>query len=654
MNPRLRPRWAALVLAGLGASLAGAVEPAVPVVRKEVQPLIDKHLADQLPAVMEQLARANRPPAHFKLPVRVKAITDPWAGMADLERHGLRAAEAAKLGVEGLRALLDALSASAGKPPGVAPSLEERKEFKDLDDLAAYVVAVLDEARRLRDEALGKLSAKDRTFSFVLTGRLTRNFSNQAFLKKEIQAPLQNDRALCALAHEVFNWGKTLGSARALLYLSRPSFLAQLKKHLEAAAPLREEVPGVTGGVLYRMETKHGLILFGGKGANSYEIEGPVAFLADLGGDDVYKGVLASSFDADHPHGMVIDFAGDDTYECAEFGLATGRLGVGLLLDLAGNDTYKLAHSSGGVGLAGIGILCDVQGKDTYTGSKYTQGVGFGGIGLLCDLAGDDRHTSFGYALGLGGPGGVGAVVDRAGDDRYQCGKKYPSGYNLDDAPNAKPGDPNFQWDAWGLGMGLGRRVIDEQAKAHHPFSMAGGVGVVLDLAGNDRYDGTNFSLACGYFFGAGLVLDLGGDDTYSAARYGLASGAHYAMGLFLDYDGKDSYTSSGPTYTGGCAWDRSAFLFIDSGKQADTYRLARSNGLGRADIGSWGVFADLGGDDRYHAGGGLGQASDSSLGVFFDRAGDDDYKEARPGAKERPANRQTRADDKGGLFVDR
>src|SRR5205823_4975188 len=136
-----------------------------------------------------------------------------------------------------------------------------------------------------------------------------------AFVSDDNRGRLQNDRAFCGIASQSFDWEKLVGSAKTLALLTRPAFLRKLKKRLEALKPIKEAVPGVTGDILYKKETPHGLILFGGKGANRYELKTPVAFLADLGGDDVYKGVVASSFDADHPNSVVIDFAGDDTYE---------------------------------------------------------------------------------------------------------------------------------------------------------------------------------------------------------------------------------------------------------------------------------------------------------------------------------------------------
>ncbi len=86
--------------------------------------------------------------------------------------------------------------------------------------------------------------------------------------------------------------------------------------------------------------------------------------------------------------------------------------------------------------------------------------------------------------------------------------------------PTQRPTDPKFQYDCFGLGAGVGARVLSRQ-DAHRLYNLAGGWGLLLDLAGNDTYDSANFSQGIGYFFGIGSKLDLDGTDTHSAARYG-------------------------------------------------------------------------------------------------------------------------------------
>ena len=121
-------------------------------------------------------------------------------------------------------------------------------------------------------------------------------------------------------------WTETDAVLAALADLD---YVADLKKTLDKAEPIKDTVAGVTGDLLFKKETPHGLILFGGKGANTYHVTTPVALLVDLGGGDTYKGVVAASADATHANGVVIDLGGDDAYEPGDFGLATGRAGIG-------------------------------------------------------------------------------------------------------------------------------------------------------------------------------------------------------------------------------------------------------------------------------------------------------------------------------------
>ena len=623
----------------------GAVKPT----RLAVQPVIDKHLKEAQAKTMKELLKANGIPALGKTPARRKGVFEPWLALEDIESYGLTLAEFAKKGPDHLGLVLDLCQNVLERPHGHTDRIKPGKLAK-LDDHAAFMVQILDLAKELNDQAFAKIKS-ERGELFRAAANFPRSFGPQAEVNERTRTLLQSDKDFFN-ALEKIDWAKLIASAQVLASLTHSDYLGSLQTVLAGAEPIADKIPGVTGDILYKKETRHGLILIGGKGPNTYDIKVPVALLIDLGGNDVYKGQLAASYDSGHPNSVLIDLAGNDRYECDEMGLATGRLGVGLVYDVEGDDTYKLAPGSGGVGLGGIGVLIDATGDDVYEGTRFTQGAAVQGIGLLWDVAGNDTHRCWGFALGVGGPGGVGLVLDNAGKDNYRCGFHFPSGYNQSDAPNAKPGDPNFQWDAFGLAMGLGRRVFppDPDSMA---YNLAGGIGMVIDLEGDDRYESSNFSQACGYFYGTGLLLDLAGNDHYQAARYGQASGAHYGMGLFIDYQGKDTYSSSGPTYNCAAAWDRSAFLFIDAGGEDDVYHLEKSAGLGRADIGSWAVFADLGGNDRYIAPGGMASTSKDSLAIFFDRAGNDDYEKTGKMGKHTPANGLLQAIQPGGLFVD-
>ena len=397
------------------------------------------------------------------------------------------------------------------------------------------------------------------------------------------------------------------------------------------------------------------MIVIGGPGPNTYELDHRFALIVDLGGDDLYRGLIAASADIEHGNAVIIDMSGNDTYDSAALGLATGRLGVGLLIDQAGDDVYQLEIGSGGAGFGGLGILFDAKGNDLYMGTRLTQGAAIGGLGLLFDAAGNDRYASHGFALGFGGPQGVGAAIDLQGDDEYQCGNKYPSAYNEEDAPNGKPGDPMFQYDCFGLGTGAGRRLLTKRQE-WQAYDLAGGWGLLLDVEGNDRYRSANFSQGHGYFFGVGAFLDLSGNDEYVAARYGHGSSARYGVGFFTDRQGADHYASTGPFYNGGVAWDHGMSVMIDAGIESDRYGFQSSNGLGKADYSGWGLFIDEGGNDSYQTKDGYGLSSQRGIGGFFDLKGTDTYQLAPSTADGdlRPTDGKVLLYPSGGLFVDR
>lgn len=633
-------------------STSPAAPPAaVPSARDRVGPLIDRHMAKRKSAVLKDLARGTRYPGLLKTPVRRKAFNDPWGAMGALEDLGLRIASASRRGCRGAGEILDILAAAIGKnTAGQVKPTDKRPAT--LDDCAGHIITLLDQAKTARDTAIAKVPAKHRLFLVKWAATMARNFGPQLPLNKQTLPLCNNDRVFLLAGHSQIDWRQMVLSAKILATLGDEKFLADVTRAAAGRKPIADETPGVTGQILLKKDTPHGLILIGGPGRNTYDLSAPLAVLIDVGGDDTYRGMVAATFDAEHPNSVVIDLGGHDVYEAKPMGLATGRFGVGILIDRDGDDTYKLADGSGGAAFAGIGILCDQRGNDTYVGSKHTQAAAFAGLALLLDLAGRDKYTSFGNALGFAGPGAAAALVDVDGNDSYQCGHKYPSGYNRSIKPPPKPGDRNFQYTAMGMGMGLGRRIMSREPK-HQAYALAGGVGMLIDCAGDDVYNSSNFSQGCGYYFGAGLKLDLAGNDRHAGARYSHASTAHFGMGLFIDYGGRDTYTTTGPTYNCGCAWDHSVSLFIEAGGADDTYSLERSSGLGRGDIHSWGVAVETGGADTYKLPSGLGVASRDSLGAFYDHRGDDKYPDIAP-KKGKPRNKALLTDADGGMFVDR
>jgi hypothetical protein len=622
----------------------------------EVRPVLDRLLPAAENTLTEARLGLDLVPARYKRRLTMAALKEPWEGLIHAERQGLLLAELAEGRAVNLPVLLDVLEAGMDRTSAFhrPVSLPGNLTMKGL---VTFMLESLEEASMHREKAVAHLTEDERRFLFGHSPALAEQFSPQiSSISSQTSARIQAQQRFAELLEEQVDYANLIAAAQVLARLANDPWVRQLTAVIDQAPAQPKAPAGISGTVLYAEDTPYGLIVIGGAGPNTYELDHRFGLVIDLGGDDVYRGMIAASADIDHGNSVVIDLAGNDTYHGSPLGLATGRLGVGLLIDQSGDDVYQLDMGSGGAGFAGLGILFDAKGNDVYMGSRLTQGAAIGGLGLLFDAAGNDRYTSHGFSLGFGGPQGVGAVIDLQGDDQYQCGSKYPSAYNAEDAPTAKPGDALYQYDCFGLGTGSGKRLLSKRPE-WQAFNLAGGWGLLLDIDGNDKYQSANFSQGHGYFFGTGLFLDLNGSDEYLAARYGHGSSAHYGVGLFNDRHGADRYASTGPFYNGGVAWDHGVSVMIDAGLDSDRYGFMQSTGPAKADYSGWALFIEEGGDDQYQSKEGFGVSSEQGVGAFFDLKGHDIYalpEAASADPDHRPSNGRSTVYPAGGLFVDR
>jgi len=377
-------------------------------------------------------------------------------------------------------------------------------------------------------------------------------------------------------------------AAEALAPITDVRLLEQLKSLPDTGDV---KVPGVSGKVVSRIETPAGAIVIGGKDSNIYQLDQmrDVAVVIDLGGNDAYQD---GTVGRDRPVLVVVDLEGNDVYRGNKPGIQGGAvLGVSMLLDYSGDDVYQVQDVGQGAALAGVGILIDYAGNDRYTGFRRVQGNAIGGIGILLDRAGKDDYHAALWAQGVGGPLGFALLDDLSGNDHYYCGGQWRNSYY--------PETPGME--GWGQGVGEGIRQVAD-----------GGIGVILDGAGDDVYEFDYLSHGGGYWCGLGFARDFGGSDQRlicrtaynggprtqtSFQRFGCGWGCHYALGFCFDDAGNDVY--EGSIMGTGMAWDC-----------------------------SMGVLCDFAGNDQYKATQGLTQGTGAQMGfgVLFDYMGDDVY----------------------------
>jgi len=283
--------------------------------------------------------------------------------------------------------------------------------------------------------------------------------------------------------------------------------------------------------------------------------------------------------------------ADDDLRGCSNMSLASGILGCGIVY-AAGDQptTYRTQGWGMGAGVFGLGALIDEGGNDSYRMRFAGMGAAFFGAGLLLDAAGDDHYVlEEGDGEGFGGPGGIGVLADRSGNDTYYVEPDPAKAGRADSHSDYKVAANNAQ------GAGFGRRGDGSDGHA-----WAGGLGVLIDVDGNDTYRAGNFSQGIGYWYGTGLLWDGGGDDEYRGVYYTQGSGAHFAIGALIDEGGNDTHVLEQTAGAGlGFGWDVVDALLIDRGSGNDRYE-AKYDSIALATKRSTALFLDEGGDDTY------------------------------------------------------
>lgn len=365
------------------------------------------------------------------------------------------------------------------------------------------------------------------------------------------------------------NWDKNYSAFGTALFM----------RHFDAALAAYKP-PKNPAFKMAEIRTPIGTIRIAGTGDDTHNTDAIITI--DLGGNDTYKGLVATPTSLDRPISVIVDLQGDDTYDGTQIdgNVGCGLFGLGLLYDQTGDDQYSVKNGGIGFGLYGTGAVIDAEGDDTYdVGKGWGQGAAYAGVGLLLDRKGDDKYNSICMSMGFGGTMGVGALVDVEGNDSYFTA------------------DTGNQSKVWGktvsmsLGCGYGRRCDSGDGQ-----NQGGGVGIVVEGAGDDTYHTSVFSLGSGYWWGAGIFEERGGNDTYRCTQYSIGSGAHFAVGSFVDMNGNDRYNDRPDAQErwGGIARDGCLAVCID----ADGDDIWGNLTGGHADLNSYALFWDIKGND--------------------------------------------------------
>ncbi|MBN2284045.1 MAG: PDZ domain-containing protein [Deltaproteobacteria bacterium] len=517
-----------------------------------------------------------------------------------------------------------------GRPAGPFPPIPAAPETEDPAEHISYIRNLVDAAVAVRERALKDIAPGERRFLAENLPKLIEDgFDCPPETNDCVSVSETGERALMLL--EKIDTTALVQAGAILSRLADGKWIDRFGRAMEAFdAPGEYRVDGISGDILYREETAAGAMIILGSGPNRVSADIPV--IIDLGGDDTYLSPSKSGTDGPAVV-LILDCCGNDLYTATrDFSQGGALLGISMVIDESGDDTYRSTRFSQGTGVAGTGILIDLAGDDRYEGQEYNQGVGFWGIGLLIDHGGDDGYFSHLYAQGVGGPGGTGILRDEAGDDRYSATGKKPGSYGISGV-----------FDGFSQGFGVGFR---DRA--------SGGIGILIDGDGRDRFVAGNFSQGGGYYFGLGILMNGGDqDDTYSGSRYGQGFSAHSAAGILIDEGGNDHYSGLVGALQ-GAAWDLGSAALIDrAGDDVyDCRDLFFSQGA--AAHNGFSVFLDMNGRDTYYLTNNRDIRNDyhggPSMAFFIDNGGLPDKYTGTGGTS---ANNRVVLEGEYGVFVD-
>ncbi|MGH8661098.1 MAG: hypothetical protein ACREUB_04970, partial [Burkholderiales bacterium] len=308
-----------------------------------------------------------------------------------------------------------------------------------------------------------------------------------------------------------------------------------------------------------RFESAVGAVVIGTRGNDAHPPD--AAVIVDPGGNDSYIRAPATN----GAISVIVDLGGDDRYGGTDLAVH----GLSAIVDFSGNDLYAMAGPGLGAAIAGAAIVADFSGDDRYTAEVFGEGAAAFGLGAIVDLAGNDSYRLRAGGQGFGLADGVGMLWDRAGNDTYTASglaDVYGRGGSL----------------SWAQGAAFGYRSL-----------LGGGIGILRDDGGDDRYEAEMYAQGAGYYYALGLLWDRGGSDRYHAVRYAQGAGVHEAVGVLYDESGDDRY--------------------------ALAFGVGQGMGLDLA----VGVLADAAGDDHYRASVlAQGAATANGVGIVIDGGG--------------------------------
>jgi len=291
------------------------------------------------------------------------------------------------------------------------------------------------------------------------------------------------------------------------------------------------------------------------------------------------------------------------------------------------NDFNKIEKTNAEIGVYGD-VLAFIE---TEIGEIVIGGPGFTkyvkNYPIIIDIGGNDLYLN-NAGEGLNNKKTVSIIIDFDGDDYYASTEPIAQGSGFLGCSLLVDLKGNDIYNGTLLSQGCGLM----------------GAGLLIDFCGNDRYYGQEFAQGVG-FWGIGSLIDCSGDDIFHSNLFSQGVGGTKGLGFIFDINGDDYYYASGKykssyetdgIYRGSSQGFGIGFRGIASGgigilldsKGSDNF-IAGNFSQGGGYFFGLGILKNNGyEDDKYTASRyGQGFSAHSAAGILIDVGGNDYYK---------------------------
>ncbi len=233
--------------------------------------------------------------------------------------------------------------------------------------------------------------------------------------------------------------------------------------------------------------------------------------------------------------------------------LPAAIFGVQVVFACGRGNTFLSTGEGGGAAHSGVSLIHCGRGGNRFDGRSFCQGAADAGVAIVAVRGSGNVFLCDERAQGYGGPGGFGAIVGLKGGDSFEA--------RVD--PIGRPAQDHDPESSISLAQGVGAGFRSPERPED---DLPGGIGLVVEGGGKNRFKCGIFGQGAGYLFGVGAVVVNGPNNIFHGDWYCQGAAAHMAAGCLLDRGGAGEFRLE-LNHGQGAGNDRSIGLLHTAGR---------------------------------------------------------------------------------------